>query len=107
MTRDPDAAVKAVIAGALRDTINAHGPIDRTFIGSATKRVLRQLQGEGYLVDVRQQAADALFLAVPQPCFWCGQPTSRLDLDYQAPFCNSETCNAEISADLRRRDRGE
>lgn len=43
---------------------------------------------------------EAITLDEPQPCFRCGEPTTRVDLDYQAPFCNSEACNASIASDL-------
>jgi hypothetical protein len=107
MASDPDSAVKTIIAGALRDTINAHGPIDNAHLGSATKRVLRQLQGAGYLFDVRRETTDALFMAEPMPCFICGLPTARLDINFGAAFCNSQACNKSIEDDLRGRDHRE
>ncbi len=35
-------------------------------------------------------------------CFVCKEPTSRLDVCYEAPFCNSISCNREIADDLER-----
>lgn len=36
-----------------------------------------------------------------QPCFVCGDPTMRVDIDYEAPFCNSVECNSKIAYDLQ------
>lgn len=46
--RDPEAeALERAIAGALRSAIRDHGPITPEHIGSATKRVLGNLQNAG------------------------------------------------------------
>lgn len=34
----------------------------------------------------------------PKPCFMCGEPTHRVDLDYQGPYCGRD--DARIAADL-------
>lgn len=44
------AKLEKQIAGALRSTIDAHGPITREWIGSATKRIIS-------LLKEREQAA--------------------------------------------------
>lgn len=38
--------LERLVAGALRSTIDAHGPITRKWIGSATKRVVSTLEAE-------------------------------------------------------------
>jgi hypothetical protein len=30
---------------------------------------------------------DLIWLHSPEPCFMCGKPTTRLDIDYGAPYC--------------------
>lgn len=35
--------LQRLVVGALRDAINAHGPVDRTRIGSAAKRITGSL----------------------------------------------------------------
>jgi hypothetical protein len=42
----------------------------------------------------------ALLLKDYRMCFVCKQPTMRLDINYEAPFCNSPECNKSIHADL-------
>lgn len=37
--------VEKIIAGALKSTINVHGPITPEWIGSASKRIYGQLRG--------------------------------------------------------------
>jgi len=40
----PDSKLQRAVAGALRSTIDAHGPITRKWVGSAVKRVLGALE---------------------------------------------------------------
>jgi hypothetical protein len=40
----PQAHLSRIISGGLRDTINSHGPITKTKIGSATKRIVGNLK---------------------------------------------------------------
>jgi hypothetical protein len=47
MTDDPK--LNADISGALKSAIEAHGPITREFITSATKRIAHQLQASAIL----------------------------------------------------------
>lgn len=35
------------------------------------------------------------------PCFFCGDPTEWIDVNFEAPFCNSALCNWAIDEDLR------
>lgn len=42
------------------------------------------------------------FVGDTAPCFMCGRLTYRVDLDYEAPFCNSKGCIDAIAEDLRR-----
>jgi hypothetical protein len=45
MKPDPYASpLYRVVLGALKDTINQHGPIDKNLIGSAAKRVVAQIE---------------------------------------------------------------
>lgn len=34
------------------------------------------------------------------PCFMCGQPTDRVNVCFEAHFCDSAECNGKIAADL-------
>lgn len=43
-----------VVVGALKDAINAHGPITRENIGSAAKRIVSQV--EGYYKNLGESA---------------------------------------------------
>ncbi len=38
--------LEKVVAGCVRDTIRAHGPVDKERIGSAAKRIAHQIFGE-------------------------------------------------------------
>lgn len=44
----------------------------------------------------------AFITADRKPCFWCGRMTNRLDVSYESHFCDSDTCNNEITAELIR-----
>ena len=44
----------------------------------------------------------ALVLTEPMPCFICKQPTTRLDICFEAPFCNSKACNQQIANDVNK-----
>lgn len=46
-----------------------------------------------------------LWSEMPQPCFTCGEPTHRVDIDYGAPFCASERCLFLVDQDLREKAR--
>lgn len=37
--------LERITSGALRDTVNAHGPITRDLTGSASKRIAAQIEG--------------------------------------------------------------
>lgn len=41
-----DKQLNSVIAGALKEVIKVHGPITKTFIGSASKRVMADVIGQ-------------------------------------------------------------
>lgn len=54
---DPQMLYK-VIHGSLQGSINDHGPIDRPYIGSATKRLVGQIRGYWLqAANIEQQAA--------------------------------------------------
>lgn len=42
----------------------------------------------------------------PHVCFICSRPTSRIDIDFHAAFCNSEECNDDVRRDLERLNGG-
>lgn len=42
--------VAKLVSGALRTTIHEHGPITPKWIGSAAKRVTRELESKGFLL---------------------------------------------------------
>lgn len=43
-----------------------------------------------------------LYSEVPQPCFICAEQTHRIDVTFEAYFCNRPGCNARIEADILR-----
>jgi endogenous inhibitor of DNA gyrase (YacG/DUF329 family) len=53
----------------------------------------------GFRQTVTTEAGSKSILS---PCFICGKPTDRVDIDYHGIFCNSEACNKQIDDDLRR-----
>ena len=40
-----ETAMMRIVSGAIRDTINQHGPITKIWIGSASKRIVKQIMG--------------------------------------------------------------
>lgn len=61
--------LERVIAGALRDAINTHGPITPAWIGSAVKRIVGNLRNAG---SIEQAADDAEVINERQRCPTCG-----------------------------------
>ena len=46
MDRKTEERLLKIVAGALRCTIDAHGPITKEWIGSASKRIVKMTVGE-------------------------------------------------------------
>jgi hypothetical protein len=65
MNRD---RVQRIIAGALRSTIDAHGPVTLDWIDSASKRIANQLLGDiQQHIDREKSARDAKRAAAARP----------------------------------------
>ena len=77
-TEDGSKRLQRVLAGALRATINDHGPIDGERIGSAVKRLMGQIKTfnrsqrarrlrDGYSIEARLERLEERLARVPCP----------------------------------------
>lgn len=48
---ESDTRLTKLVSGALKDTINVHGPVTKELLTSATKRIVGQLRHHVILVD--------------------------------------------------------
>lgn len=52
------------------------------------------------LETARDQRGEFLTLRREEPCWRCRTPTTRLDIDWQAPWCAQKSCLDAINHDL-------
>ena len=52
--------------------------------------------------DERWTDPSGLYSEVPQECFICANLTHRIDVNFEAFYCDYPECNARIEADLLR-----
>ena len=66
------------------------------------------MDGIGYYYDcsrVKWTDPGGLYSENIGSCFICLLPTHRIDVGYEAYFCNSTACNARVDADLKALDK--